>query len=306
MNSRNYFDTVAPRWDEMRRRFYSDAVREKAYAAAGVRADTVAADIGTGTGFISEGLLARGVRVIAVDQSPAMIEELRRKLPNVDGRIGEAERLPIEDCAVDFAFANMYLHHVEHPAVAIREMARILKPGGRIVITDLDEHPYESLKEEHHDRWMGFPRKDVEGWLAQAGLGGVRTDCVGERCCDDTASIGMFLAVAEKRGRPAVPPGPIISLVYRVSPEKRAGLLEFLRRNFPFYERPGGVRMALYESMDEPGFLFELVAYDSEESFAADQERVEKDPEMRSVLSEWKRFIESPVEFRRMRPVPLP
>jgi hypothetical protein len=81
-----------------------------------------------------------------------------------------------------------------------------------------------------------------------------------------------------------VPPGPIVTLVYRVSPEKRAGLLAFLREAFPVYERPGGVRMALYESVDDPGLLLELVAYATEEDYARDQERVERDPEMRSWL----------------------
>ena len=103
--------------------------------------------------------------------------------------------------------------------------------------------------------------------------------------------------------KPPVPSGPIITLVYRVAPERRTQLLEFLRSNFPLYERPGGIRMALYESVDEPGLLLELVAYADEAAFARDQERVEKDPEMRRILTEWKSLLAGPVEFRRMRPL---
>jgi hypothetical protein len=102
---------------------------------------------------------------------------------------------------------------------------------------------------------------------------------------------------------PLVPPGPIITLVYRVAPEKRAGLLAFLRDAFPVYERPGGVRMALYESADEPGLLLELVAYESEEAYERDQERVERDPEMRALLERWRTTFDGPLEVRRLRPL---
>ena len=83
---------------------------------------------------------------------------MMRKFVDCDAiayRVGEAESLPIPDVAVDYAFANMYLHHVESPPEAIREMARILKPGGKLVITDLDEHRFEFLRTEHHDRYYG-------------------------------------------------------------------------------------------------------------------------------------------------------
>ena len=106
-------------------------------------AGKLAADIGAGSGFVTEGLLERGLRVIAVDRSEAMLEEMRRKFGDgaaVEYRIGEAESLPLADGSVDYVFANMYLHHVESPPEAIREMARIVKPGGRLVITDLDRH----------------------------------------------------------------------------------------------------------------------------------------------------------------------
>jgi quinol monooxygenase YgiN len=106
--------------------------------------------------------------------------------------------------------------------------------------------------------------------------------------------------------QPPVPPGPIITLVYRVAPEKRAALLEFLQRNFPFYERPGGIRMALYESVDDPQQILELVAYADEASYARDQERVEKDPEMRTALAQWRAYVDGAVEVRRLKPLAFP
>ncbi len=207
MNSKAYFEEVARRWDTMRQGFYSEAVRENAYAVAGVRSGQTAADIGAGTGFVTEGLIARGLRVIAVDQAEAMLAEMRRKFAgcdSIDYRVGEAASLPIEDETVDYAFANMYLHHVESPPDAIREMARIVKPGGQVVITDLDEHTFEFLRTEHHDRWMGFKREDVARWFAEAGLYDVAVESVGDNCraqsscCDDVASVGIFVAVGRK------------------------------------------------------------------------------------------------------------
>ncbi len=212
MSSKPYFDQVAPQWDKMRESFFSAVVREKAFSIADVQAGRLAADIGAGTGFITEGLIQKGLKVIAVDQSEAMLAEMRRKFANVDAidyRLGEAENLPISNATVDYVFANMYLHHVERPPIAIKEMVRILKPAGKLVITDLDEHTFEFLREEHHDCWMGFKREDVKRWFEEAGLHNVGTDCVGENCCaqssfgDGYASISIFVAFGEKRQAPA-------------------------------------------------------------------------------------------------------
>ncbi|MFX1519755.1 MAG: class I SAM-dependent methyltransferase [Promethearchaeota archaeon] len=207
MSSKKYFDEVASQWDKMQESFFSEAVREKAYSVVNLQQGELAADIGAGTGFITEGLIQRGLNVIAVDQSEVMLQELKIKLQSagkIDYRTGEAENLPVENDIVDYVFANMFLHHVERPLDAIKEMVRILKPGGKLVITDLDEHNFEFLKTEQYDRWMGFKRDDIKRWFIEAGLKEVMVDCVGENCCapsccgDKYASVSIFVASGKK------------------------------------------------------------------------------------------------------------
>ncbi len=210
MSSEQYFNKVADQWDHMRKNFFSDEVREKALAAANVHPGKLAADIGAGTGFITEGLVQNGLRVIAVDQSGAMLEEMKKKFESFDSieyRIGNFNNLPIKNDTVDYIFANMYLHHVDSPQIAIAEMARVLKPGGKLVITDLDEHNFEFLRKEQHDRWMGFRREDIKRWFEEAGLSNISVDCVGKDCCSESeegnekASIRIFVAFGHRLSR---------------------------------------------------------------------------------------------------------
>ena len=207
MRSKDYFDQVADQWDNLQASFYSEKVRERALATAAVQVGNIAVDIGCGSGFITDGLIRAGLHVIAVDQSEAMLAEMKRKfdtIADIDYRRGEAEQLPISDDSVDYAFANMYLHHVERPPIAIKEMVRILKPSGTLVITDLDTHTFEFLRDEHHDRWLGFDREHIRQWFTEAGLRRVAIDCVGEQCCapsnneSQSASINIFVASGEK------------------------------------------------------------------------------------------------------------
>ena len=169
-----------------------------ALAAAGVREGSTAADLGAGTGFITEGLLARGCPGGCRRPLGEHARGVAPQVPwpdRVECRIGEAENLPIADGSVDYCLANMFLHHVERPSVAIGEMARIVKPGGRVVVTDLDAHEFAFLRNEHHDRWMGFERVGVMNWFRHAGLTDVRVEGLGDECCS-TSSDGKATAIS--------------------------------------------------------------------------------------------------------------
>ena len=200
--SQAYFDEVAAKWDGMRSEFFSETVRERAIAAVGIGPSMRALDVGAGTGFVTHALMAAGAHASAIDASPKMVEFLGAR--GIDARVGDAESLPFSDGVFDRAFANMCLHHVERPAVAIREMARVLKPGGRLAITDLDTHSFEFLRVEHHDRWMGFARADVGRWLRDAGLVDVKVEdartscCASSACGSEKADVSIFLATGEK------------------------------------------------------------------------------------------------------------
>jgi ubiquinone/menaquinone biosynthesis C-methylase UbiE len=94
----------------------------------------------------------------------------------------------------------MVLHHAPDPAAAIAEMARIVKPGGRLVITDCDRHDHEWMRTEMADVWLGFDRADVRRWFEAAGLDQVAVNNTGQNCCatcaagDDRAAISVFVA----------------------------------------------------------------------------------------------------------------
>jgi len=102
--------------------------------------DTFAAgdalDAACGTGRMTASLVDRGHRVVGVDSSPEMLEQARTKLPTVDFRLGELDALPADDASVDVVLSTLALMHVADLAPVLAEFARVLRPGGHVVIAD--------------------------------------------------------------------------------------------------------------------------------------------------------------------------
>jgi ArsR family transcriptional regulator len=140
----------------------------------------VIADLGAGEGTFSQLLAQRAEKVIAVDNSPNMVEFGARMaaengLTNLQYRLGDLESPPVKDATVDLAFFSQSLHHALHPQTAVAAAHRILKPGGRIVILDLKKHSFEQAREMYADTWLGFSEVEVRSFLTNAGFAGVQS-----------------------------------------------------------------------------------------------------------------------------------
>lgn len=181
---KGFFDRVASQWDAMRLSYYDERVIDRMAAAAQVDRSMVVADVGTGTGFVAAGMAPRVGRVIGVDTSAEMLAVARQNLAalgieNVDLLEGDAARLPLGDDSVDAAFANMVLHHAEDPAAMLAEMKRAVRPGGTVAVCDEVEHPYEWMRVEHADVWLGFTADQITRWCSSVGLEELSLEALG-------------------------------------------------------------------------------------------------------------------------------
>ena len=161
------------------------------------------ADIGAGEGTLSLLLAERARRVIAVDNSEKMVAygaDVARShgVANLEYRLGDLEDLPLGDGEADLALLHQSLHHALHPAKAVQEAARILRPGGRIVIMDLAPHGFEQAREMYADVWLGFPPVDLHDMLSGAGFAGVSISSVHRE--EEAPHFETLLAIGQKPG----------------------------------------------------------------------------------------------------------
>src|ERR1700735_5576371 len=155
---RRYFDELAGKFG----RQYVPGRSWKGIAEALIRLmpPMVIADLGAGEGTISQLMAQRAKKVIAIDNSEKMVEfgaELARKhgITNMEYRLGDLEDVPIRSGTVDLAFLSQALHHARHPNRAVEEARRILRPGGRIAVLDLNRHHFEEAREMYADVGLG-------------------------------------------------------------------------------------------------------------------------------------------------------
>ncbi len=197
---RAFFDSVAGRLG----RNYVPGKSWKSIAEALLRLmpPLTIADLGTGEGAFALLLAQRAHRVIAVDSSARMLEvgreqASRNSVANVDFRLGDMEEVPIGAGEVDLVFFSQSLHHTLHPARALAEAARILAPGGRVVILDLARHRFEEAREIYADEWLGFSEGELEEMLAHAGFDHIETSLVDKE--PEPPHFQTLLAIAQKQ-----------------------------------------------------------------------------------------------------------
>ncbi len=174
--SEEFFASAAGQWDRLRRELFGGASALHALPALLDRGWTVG-DLGCGTGEASAALAPFVARTIAVDRSGDMLQAARRRLrdaANVEVRRGSLEALPIGDGELDAAVMILVLHHVPDPGAALREAARALKPGGRLVVCDMLPHDHEEYKQQMGHVWLGFGEEQIRRMSAAAGFDDIR------------------------------------------------------------------------------------------------------------------------------------
>jgi ubiquinone/menaquinone biosynthesis C-methylase UbiE len=171
-----YFKANAPSWDRIRSLYVDDREVEAALARL-LPEDGIESllDIGTGTGRVLELLAPRIERGVGVDASRDMLAFARARLatPQLSHchvRQGDMYALPMADAAYEAVTLHLVLHYADRPAAAIAEAARVLKPGGRLIVADFAPHQEESLRTEHAHRRLGFSDAEIAEWFAAAGL----------------------------------------------------------------------------------------------------------------------------------------
>jgi len=171
-DSQSFFAGAAAEWDSLRGQLYG---RQFSIAAClGLLSETlVVADLGCGTGHIAAEIAPFVQRVISVDNSAAMLKAARRRLvnsPDVELRRGELTSIPIDDGSCDAALIVLALTYVLQPASAIAQAARILKPGGKVVIIDLLPHDRDDFRRQMNQHWPGFDLETVRRWNTDVSL----------------------------------------------------------------------------------------------------------------------------------------
>ncbi|MGE3245420.1 MAG: ArsR/SmtB family transcription factor [Beijerinckiaceae bacterium] len=177
----DYFAAQAEDWNRLRSLHVPEEQVEQAILdIVGDAAIQSLLDLGTGTGRMLELLAPLAVRAVGVDQSPAMLNVARTGieragieragLRNVQLRQGDLYALPVDANSFDLVVIHMVLHYLDDPARALREAARCLRPGGRLIVVDFAPHHQEFLREEHQHRRLGFDNKEIAAIFRDIGI----------------------------------------------------------------------------------------------------------------------------------------
>ena len=171
-----YFEENASEWDTVRRLHLPEAdIESRIRSAAGPDPVDLFVDLGTGTGRMLEIFADHYTRGVGFDLSHEMLSIARANLErnrvaHAQVRHGDLFALPIDQGTADIICVHQVLHFLAEPRAAIVEAAKLLKPGGRMIISDFAPHELEFLREQHAHRRLGFADEEVRSWCATSNL----------------------------------------------------------------------------------------------------------------------------------------
>ena len=202
----DWFAAHAAEWDGLRALHVADSEVERTMAAMlGDAPMGRLLDIGTGTGRMIELFGARAAQVTALDNSPEMLRIARAKLGDgaggelaADMLLGDFNALPLADAGYDLVLLHQVLHFAQTPERVIGEAARVLAPGGRLLIADFAPHEREELRRDHAHARLGFADDDMARWFAAAGLTPAQT----RRLDGGPLGVSLWLGVRHSERRP--------------------------------------------------------------------------------------------------------
>ena len=196
--SQEFFASAAGGWDRLRSELFGDAFY--LWGVLGlIDPNLVVGDLGCGTGQLTEVVAPYVRQVIAVDSSADMLDAARHRLGaarNVALRQGELENLPIDGGELDAAMLSLVLHYSPAPGRALAEVARVVRPGGHVLVVDMLPHERQEYQQQMGHVWLGFSDKQIERLLVGAGFRDVRVRAL--PADPDAKGPALFAAVAMK------------------------------------------------------------------------------------------------------------
>lgn len=180
----DHFAAIAPLWDTERSLLVDDEIIEaRLLDIIGDDEAGTVVDVGTGTGRMLVLLADRAQRLIGLDTNHSMLSVARANLDragihHAELHHGDLHNPPTGLPGGDLVIVHQVLHHLDDPDRALTHIARLVSPGGRVVIVDLAPHSDETMRTHHAHRRLGFSNEQIDAWLAEAGCSEPEIDAV--------------------------------------------------------------------------------------------------------------------------------